>query len=477
MSIRLRLTLCYSSLLALILIIVALFSYGVHARSHYEDLDQALVTSAGHAAAVYEMPNAPVLLTEQGGMNVVLQMYDASGNLVAGHASPGVASLQPAAILQQPAGPAYDLIASLAFPLSPRLPKPSQGVFGLLDVDGQRWRVYVLPLMHTGPTTGYVVALAPLRQLDASIQRYRVLLLVLGLAGVLAALAGSWWLAGRALQPVATLTATAQAIAQARSMNRRVPEPPQLDELGQLARTFNAMLTSLEEAQRAQERFVADASHELRAPLTAIQGNLELLRRQLAMPPHERAEALAEVERETRRLARLVADLLALARADAGVALVRRPVELDAVILDALRAAQPLAQGQTLQLEHIEPVQVYGDADRLKQLLLILLDNALKYTPPGGRVSVSLVTGTSYAVITITDTGIGIAAADLPYVFDRFYRADPARSRDPGGTGLGLPIAQWIVQQHGGSIELQSQVGQGTTATIHLPRLREAPHT
>jgi signal transduction histidine kinase len=229
------------------------------------------------------------------------------------------------------------------------------------------------------------------------------------------------------------------------------------------------MLASLEEAVRAQQRFVADASHELRAPLTAIQGNLELLRRQHSMSAAERGEMLGEAEREAHRLTRLVADLLALARADAGATLRRELVDLDALVLETFQAARPLVRGQTLALTPFEPVQVTGDPDRLRQLVLILLDNALKYTPVGGAVTLGLRQCDGQAEIVVRDTGVGIAAADLSHVFERFYRADPARTHHPGGTGLGLPIASWIVAQHGGTISLRSQPTQGTCVTVHLP--------
>jgi len=241
------------------------------------------------------------------------------------------------------------------------------------------------------------------------------------------------------------------------------------DELSHLAETFNEMLASLEEAYRAQQRFVADASHELRAPLTAIQGNLELLANHTDMLETERQTALVEAQCEAARLARLVADLLALARADAGALIDLRPVDLDAILLDSLRSARQLSQGQVVAITAFEPVQVFGNEDRLKQLLLILLDNALKYTPPDGRVTVELRRNGTTAEVTVQDTGEGITADALPHVFERFYRADPARTRDPGGTGLGLPIAHWIVEQHGGSIALASQPGYGTTVTVTLP--------
>jgi signal transduction histidine kinase len=265
------------------------------------------------------------------------------------------------------------------------------------------------------------------------------------------------------------MTETAQTITLSQDLTRRIEMPTHQDELGRLAKTFNEMLESIEAASSAQQRFVSDASHELRAPLTAIQGNLELLSRHRSMPEVEREVALAEVTREANRLSRLVADLLALARADAGVPLKHRLLDLDEVVLGAYHEAHQLSQGQTLTLEPFEPVQVTGDEDRLKQLVLILLDNALKYTPAHGHVTLGLQRLETGSKITVRDTGVGIPPEDLPHVFERFYRADPARGRDPGGTGLGLPIAHWIVEQHGGKITLESHPGQGTLATVYLP--------
>jgi signal transduction histidine kinase len=248
-----------------------------------------------------------------------------------------------------------------------------------------------------------------------------------------------------------------------------VPEPSRQDELGRLARTFNAMLASLQQAYQAQKQFVSDASHELRAPLTAIQGNLELIERHPDMPAEDRQEAMGEASREARRLTQLVADLLALARADAGVPLRHERVELDRVVLDALSQARRLAHGQRLEVDALEPAQVDGDPDRLKQLTLILLDNALKYTPREGSISVGLLRNGMTVALEVHDTGIGISKDDLPRVFERFYRADPARRRDEGGTGLGLSIARWIAEQHGADIKLSSEPGRGTRVLVSLP--------
>ena len=221
----------------------------------------------------------------------------------------------------------------------------------------------------------------------------------------------------------------------------------------------------------AQRRFVADAAHELRAPLTSIQGNLELMERYPDMPDAERVEAVREAVRESRRLARLAHDMLSLARGDAGLNLELHPLALNELLEEVWRDARHLAQGQIMQLEGIEACVVGGHADRLRQLVLVLLDNALKYTPQTGTVRMSLNVEANHALLRVTDTGPGIAANQLPRVFERFYRADPSRSRETGGTGLGLSIARWIAEQHGAQVWLESVVGQGTTALVKFPLL------
>jgi signal transduction histidine kinase len=334
--------------------------------------------------------------------------------------------------------------------------------------------VYVDPL-ETGRVnlleSGRVnlVAIAPLDRIDAAVGGYRELAELLTLFGGGVALLAGWLLAGRALRPVARLTETARSIGRSRHLGERVPVPPHQDEMGRMATTFNEMLESVEEAYGLQQRFVADASHELRAPLTAIQGNLELLERQDSLPETERAEAVDQASREARRMAALVSDLLSLARADSGLVLAKERVELDRVLLEAVSDARHLARGQELQVGELEPAVVIGNPDRLKQLFLILIDNALKYTPSHGSVTLGIHRSPGEVVVTVRDTGIGISHDDLSRVFERFYRADPARSRDPGGTGLGLPIAKWIVEQHDGKIVAASTPGMGTTVTISIP--------
>jgi len=229
----------------------------------------------------------------------------------------------------------------------------------------------------------------------------------------------------------------------------------------------------LRELNEAQKRFVSDAAHELRAPLTAIQGNLELVRLYPQMSNEDRLEAVGDAEREAARLGRLVADLLTLARGDSGVQMVEDDLRLDEVLSEAWRGALSLGRGHRMELLTLEPCVVLGDRDRLKQLTLILLENALKYTPEGGKVTLELRSLGDAAEFWVRDTGVGIADASLEKVFERFYRTDEARVRgeDPGGTGLGLSIAKWIAELHGGVVWLESAEGQGTVAVVRLPRL------
>ena len=471
MSLRLRLALWYGVLLALILLVVTVFSYAFHARGHYDDLDRALITTTSHAAdEAARSSSAPVLMEGGGGFRIIVRIYTASGALTQSSASAD-AQIDPRQVLRRPTATAFDPVAGFAPPIT--APEPPHGsAFGLLTAAGERWRIFVLPMSAGGIVTGYVEALAPLGDLDHAMQVFRELLLGLSLFGLAAALAGSWMIARGALWPITRMIQTAETITRSRDLSQRIKTPQQQDEIGRLARTFNGMLASIQSSYSAQQRFVSDASHELRAPLTAIQANLDLVRHHPEMSPSEREEAFAEAERESGRLARLVADLLALARADAGVQLKRDLVDLDVLALESCRSARQLAHGQQITLDPFEPVQVRGDEDRLRRLLVILIDNALKYTPEHGSITIGVRAVDANAELVVRDTGIGVAPEDLPHVFERFYRADPARGRDPGGTGLGLAIAQWIVEQHGGTIQMESQSGQGATIMARMPAAR-----
>ena len=471
-SLRLRLALWYSALTGAAVVLVCFYSYAIHSRAHYDERDAMLRGATRHVAGELGVAGTDAerarILTSAHRLGTDVRMYRADGRRHTLLPTPPAVEVDVRAVIAGPPRPAYPAVAALAPALHPAEPAP--GAFGLArGADGARWRVFVLPGTTRDGTPYYLATALPLAHLDASVRQFARLMVVMAVLGCALTFLAGWLIAGRALRPVAVLTETARGIAQSRVFSRRVADGGPHDELGRLATTFNEMLASLEQAYAAQQRFVSDASHELRAPITVIQANLELLQRHAAMPAPEREQAVAEAYTESARLARLVADLLALARADAGVPMRRERVELDRVLMNVLGEARHLARGHRLEIEAIEPVVVQGDPDRLTQLLLIPLDNALRYTPPSGRVGVALRRRRGEVEVSIHDTGIGITAEDLPHVFDRFYRADPARTRDPGGTGLGLGIARWIAVQHGGAIDLASAPGQGTTVSIRLP--------
>lgn len=272
-------------------------------------------------------------------------------------------------------------------------------------------------------------------------------------------------------RPLEDIATVARQITRADDLSRRVPHSNRTDEIGDLARAFNQTLERLERLFRSQQRFLADVSHELRTPLTSVRGNLDLMRR---FGEYD-AESMLVIQDEMERMSRLLGDLLLLARADTGgLPLRHEPVELDNILFEVYRQVSRIAKPVAVELTAVDQATILGDEDRLKQLLLNLVDNGIKYTQPGGAVRLSLAKDGGWAQLTVSDTGIGIPAEDLPHIFDRFYRVDKARGRAQGGSGLGLAIAKWIVQAHGGAIKVESIVGQGTTFVVTLP-LYQAP--
>ncbi|MBV9119149.1 MAG: HAMP domain-containing histidine kinase [Chloroflexi bacterium] len=316
-------------------------------------------------------------------------------------------------------------------------------------------------------------------QTESSLSFLREVLIVAGVGGVLASFAAGWLLARQALRPIGRIAQTAQAIGDSRDFSRRVLYEGPNDEVGRLSKAFNTMLTDiqaayqqLENALSAQRRFVADASHELRTPLTTIRGNIGLLRAEPAVSSEDRVEALQDMASEAERMSRLVANLLVLARADAGLHVQKQPVQLAEIMHDVYRQARVLSDGVRLKTE-AQPAEVQGNPDYLKQLLLILVDNALKNTPAGGEVQMANAIEDGWVRLTVRDTGRGIPSDALPHIFERFYQAD--KSRSGGGTGLGLAIAKWIAEEHGGRIDAQSSIGSGSTFTVWLPATGNRP--
>jgi heavy metal sensor kinase len=449
-SLRARLALWYLLVLGLVL---ALFGAGLFLsvrHSLYTGVDVALKARAATVAsqveieadgAHYREGDAPRAEAE-----MAVYLFDAQGQL-----------------REQIAG-------SSALPPHPAaLGAVLHGHAGYVTWNGRR--LYSVPLYDdTGRIVGALQVAQSLHEVTDTLRALEALFLLATPLLLAGATAGGVFLAGRALEPIDRITRMAQQIG-AGTLQGRLGLAPRGDEVGRLAATFDRMLDRLERAFVQQRQFVADASHELCTPLTIIKGDLDVLLRR-RRTPEEYEEVLRGVDEEVTRLGRLVDDLLTLARADSGQAeLSREFVYLDVLVEEVAAGVRRLAASKGVHVETrpARDVALLGDPVRLRQLVLNLLDNAVKYTPPGGHVHVTLTHGTGWARLEVADTGIGIAADDLPHVFDRFFRADKARTRAQGGTGLGLAIARWCAEVHGGRIAVQSHPGQGSVFTVTLP--------
>jgi heavy metal sensor kinase len=308
----------------------------------------------------------------------------------------------------------------------------------------------------------------------------RSMLLIAPVLLLVSILVGSW-LAGTSLKPLESTIDELTAITDGRSLHRRLPvDPSSTDELARLSQAANGMFARLEQSFAAQQRFVAEASHELKTPLMVLRAGVERALTNPTVPP-ESLEPLDQSLEEINRMSELVDSLLMLARADEG----RAPLAVEACDLrelaaEAAETAQILGEAKDLSIRTQipgEPVTLPIDRTRIRQLLLNLVTNAVKYTPEGGEIGVGLSDQGNAVQVVVSDTGIGIAAGDLPHIFDRFWRADPARARDEtkAGTGLGLAITKWIAEAHGGTISVQSRPGKGTVFSVTLPRSAAAP--
>ena len=324
--------------------------------------------------------------------------------------------------------------------------------------------------------TYIIVARSPVTIYGALRQLRGLLYTISGVALVLAGVL-SWIVARAALRPVERVAEAAEAVKRGRDLRQRVTYAGPPDELGRLAATFNAMLAELDAAYRRLDesnqrlrQFLADCAHELRTPLTLITSNLDLLARVGESDPAFAAQALADIRKEADRMARMITQLLILGRADAGAQIARKPVRLTDTIVDVFRQGQAMAEGIRFVYgvgDTITGVMVDGHPDYLQQLLLILVDNACKYTQPPGEVRIEAAMEDGRVRLSVSDTGTGIDPGDLPRIFDRFYRGKNATGTT--GTGLGLAIARWVAEQHGGTIEVESAPGRGSRFSVLLP--------
>jgi signal transduction histidine kinase len=449
MTLRRRLTLWYGALLAAVLTVAFALVYFEHADSHDADVNAALEDMARRASA------------------------DVGAQLASGVRLSEVSLVELRRVIDEPH--AIWVVADGLAPITAagRFDEPAFGYLALPSIpagfheywtEPGRVRTFVAPI---GRSPLRIVTAATMNVIDGRNGELRLTLAVLGIGAVIMGMAVFSSLAGRALSPVAALTQTAAEIARSRDFSRRVHRAgDEEDELVRLAATFDSMLGSLDEAYRAQQRFVGDVSHELRTPLTVIRGNADLLSVELESSP-ERQEAVVQIRREAARLSRLVGDLLALARADTAETFVGRRVELDEVVVEAFGEMRQIG-GSRLRLAELGPIAVMGERDRLVQLVLAVIDNAVRYTPADGAVEVSLSREGDDAILRIDDEGIGVDPKEMPRLFERFFRGERARRQDRSGSGLGLAIARWIVDRHQGTIALEPRNPRGTRVTVRL---------
>lgn len=452
MSLRDRLTLLNIVLLGGLFIFFGVVAYVVVTVLLYDQIDTSLARTAEQIIRQTRTDTSG----EMGGIitpnlrmtsNIVVQVWDNNG----------LADFSP-------------VLAEITTPLDPvgyTLDTPSYR-----DVTFEETfhlRVLSVPLVSENRRVGVVQVAANLDVMDSARRNLLSVLVFTTVLGVAISALASQVSIKQFLHPLETITTAADQINRAADLSRRVPyDGSPDDEIGQLVAAFNQTLERLEVLFTSQQRFIADVSHELRTPLTVIKGNVDLMRRMNSFD----LEFLASIDQEANRLTRLVTDLLILAKAEAGsLPLNKTRVELDSLLMEVFNEMRVLAGNKVqVKLTDIDQLQVNGDRDRLKQVFLNLVANAIHYTPAGGEVFLSLSHAGDNAKLIVRDTGPGIPAEDLPYIFERFYRAEKSRTRTgTGGFGLGLSIAHWIVEQHGGKIEASSREGKGTTFAVWIP--------
>jgi heavy metal sensor kinase len=450
-TIRARLTLWYTAVLLAVLVLFGVWVYVVESRLRLGDIDAEL-RRAGTAVA------AGIADELDEGASLAVAASEAYKDFVV----PGreLAVLDGAGVpFEGTTLPSIEIDAT---------PVADERVLTMTKQD-REWRLSVQRRRHGGVSYQVIVA-QPLAQVHAesSILR-RVLLVGIPLALGLAA-AGGWWIAHRALRPVSLMVGQAQHITgQTPGLRLRVPHPE--DELGLLAAAFNSLLERLEGVLTAQRQFMADASHELRTPVSIVRTAAEVALSREARSEPEYRESLSVIRTQAQRLGQMVDDMMTLARADtAGMILEPRNLYLDEVLTECVRGAKLLGGERQVEVraQSTSETPARGDEPLLRQMLMNLLDNAVRHTPPGGQVSACLTVTDRFYEISVSDTGSGVPLEDRDRIFERFVRLDPARSR-PGGAGLGLPIARCIAEAHGGTLTLEGGGPSGCTFVVRLP--------
>ncbi len=464
-SIRVRLTIWYGGGLALIMLLFATALYGVMARALEDQIDRSLEEAAVAASrSLEEHRFGPFLLLDD-----LTQAF------------PELALIDKFFQIFGPQGQVTLQSANIKtwnIPLSQTALQSSlqgRAVFETVRFhDEIPIRLLSYPIRHGQTLVNILRVGTSLQPEEEMLARLVFVLLIGSPLAVMVSVLGGWFLAGRALRPVDDMTLTAQRIAGG-DLTQRI-ETTSKDEIGRLASTFNNMIARLEASIRQIRQFSADASHELRTPLTITKGETELALRKPRSPEVYR-EALESNLEEIDRMSRIVEELMFLSRADLGeVHVASDPVQLDTLVQEIQLQAMVLGKERQIDttLEQVEPLQVSGDEWRLRELILNVVDNAVKYSLPQGTIQLGLTQHRGMALVTIQDHGIGMTPEEQRLIFDRFYRTDAARAHAQKGTGLGLSICKWIAEAHHGTIEVTSTFGHGSCFTISLPLLPAA---
>jgi heavy metal sensor kinase len=463
-SIRSRLTAWHVAVLGFFLILFSILLYVFLSKRLHESIDNSLQVSANviQKAALLEYSRTPLpgldLFFDQflgySNINKFYRIYDGSGQVDS--RSKGIDASRFPLTQDAYSRAAQGTITYETFKLAPR----------------HRIRVITMPVIRNDNLVNLIQVGTSMKGVEDTLKNLRIFLFTAIPVALILSTLGGRFMATRALKPVAEITRTAQDIAHGANLSRRIPMPEVQDEFGNLASTFNEMMSRLEKSFAQMRQFSSDASHELRTPLTVLKGQSELV---LGKPRSkaEYQEVLSSNLEEINYMSRILEDLLTLSKGDEGnISLEQEPVELGNIIEEVGRQGEIFADEKDIKiiLAYLEPVTILGDAHRLKQMVWILLHNAVKFTSSGGEIKITLQDLDDTVYFTIRDTGIGIPAPDLPKIFDRFYRVDKARSRMEGGSGLGLAICKYIVDRHHGTIEVESQLGEGTKFKIRFPK-------
>ncbi|TAK24631.1 MAG: sensor histidine kinase [Chloroflexota bacterium] len=468
MPIRLRVTLLSTWLLAVALAVFGVTFYVVLVTSLRDEIDRRLETRSD-AVHAYLQARAAAAQNAVGGAMMIIPLSDLEGAPIDEVREPGV-FVQ----LVDPRGAILTGSRNLwgtSLPIDPawtaRVAAGARGPTTVTSRNALPMRAFYERLELGGSTAGVIQVAESLGPLILTAIRVERILLAGGFITLSVAALVSWVAVGRALEPIAQVTRTARQIRATGDLARRVPGANSDDEVALLADTLNEMLASIEATVARQREFLADSSHELRTPLTVVRGNLDLALR--APDDESRADCLRDAQAEAARMGRIVDDLLLLARNDTGMTFTRATFNLTDLLHDIARRARIVSRRVTIEVEAPPTVQINADAERLRQAVGNLVDNATRHTPAGGSVTIVGRTTGDGTAIDVRDTGIGIASDHLTRVFDRFYRVDRDRSRAGGGSGLGLAIVKYIAEAHGGHVTAASSPGRGSVFTITVP--------